>query len=82
MHFFLPFSLLCHIVSLLCAVFRIDSSKPRVGLCHNVDFFSSITLPTTFYFTWPVVSIYGVVGNVVVEDSIRDRVGREQSSES
>jgi hypothetical protein len=26
-----------------------------------------ITLPTTFYSTWPVVSIYGVVGNAVVK---------------
>ena len=62
---FLPFSLLCHIVS-LCAAFRIDSSATCDVFCHSVEFFiHHVTYNVLFYLA--VVSIYGVIGNVVVK---------------
>jgi hypothetical protein len=74
----------CHIVS-LCALFPYRQFS-HVLVFVNVDF-SFITSPTTFYFTWPVVSIYVVVGNVVVkllfasesEERTESRPGRQKS---
>jgi len=55
------------------------------SFCHDVDFFFIHHVTYNVLFTWPVVSIYGVVGNVVVilfvteseESKAESRLGRD-----